>query len=217
MSDTRFDSRVAIVTGAGNGLGRDYALNLARRGASVVVNDLGGGPLGGGASHEVADAVVDQIRASGGSAVASYDSVSSQSGGRAIAQTALEAFGRIDILINNAGIVRTGLFANLKSADLDAMLATHLYGAVYVTQPCFDVMKQNRYGRIVFTSSGAASFGVSGFSAYSAAKAALIGLMNVVAIEGAPHGILSNALLPGALGRMNVAVGESAASKEGAI
>jgi NAD(P)-dependent dehydrogenase (short-subunit alcohol dehydrogenase family) len=217
MDDTSFEGRVAIVTGAGNGLGKDYALGLARRGASLVVNDLGGGPLGGGASHEAADAVVEEIRSAGGNAVASYHSVADPKGGAAIAQTALDAFGKIDILLNNAGIIRTGLFENLKIEDLDDLLATHLYGSVHVTKSCYAAMKKNRYGRIVFTCSSAGVYGMGGFCAYSTAKAGLIGLMKVVAIEGARHGICSNILLPGALGsRMIAASTGSAATREGA-
>jgi NAD(P)-dependent dehydrogenase (short-subunit alcohol dehydrogenase family) len=201
MNDIRFDGRIAVVTGAGNGLGKDFALALASRGAAVVVNDLGGNATGGGGSHEAADAVVDQIRASGGRAVASYDSVASPEGGRAIAQAAIDSFGRIDILIHNAGITRPGLVTEVSKEELDAMFGAHLYGGFYVVQPCMKVMMKSGYGRIVFVSS-IGIVGRTGIASYAAAKGGLIGLMNVVALEGARHGILSNALMPGALTRM---------------
>lgn len=216
MDKIRFDGRVAIVTGAGNGMGKHYALSLASLGASVVVNDLGGSPDGVGGSRNSADAVVDEIKRNGGQAVASYDSVATQEGGLGITRTAVEAFGKVDILINNAGIMRTGLLANLQKGDLDALLATHLYGGFFVTQPAFKEMKKNRYGRIVFVSSNGGAFGISGYSAYNAAKAGLIGLMTTVALEGARHGILSNVLLPGALTRLGDAASKSAATELGA-
>ena len=216
MKDIRFDGRVAIVTGAGNGMGREYALALAARGAAVLVNDLGGAPTGGGGSPQAADAVVDQIRATGGKAVASYDSVATLGGGLAIANKALDAFGQIDILISNAGIMRTGLLSNLNKDDLEALTATHLHGGFYVTQPAFKEMRRKGYGRIILVSSNGGAFGISGYSAYGAAKAGLIGLMNAVALEGAPHGILCNALLPGAVTRLGTAAAESAATEQGA-
>jgi NAD(P)-dependent dehydrogenase (short-subunit alcohol dehydrogenase family) len=211
-TDIRFDGRVAIVTGAGNGLGRDYSLNLAKLGASVVVNDLGGGPYGDGSSSAPADAVVEQIRSDGGKAVASYESVASKKGAKAITETALDTYGRIDILINNAGITRPALFTEVEEEELETMLSIHLHGSFYVGQLCFEAMKKRQYGRILFTSSSGGTAGGLGMATYAAAKAGLIGLMNVVSIEGAPFGILSNAILPGARTRMDAAFAARAAN-----
>ncbi|HDL48491.1 MAG TPA: SDR family NAD(P)-dependent oxidoreductase, partial [Actinobacteria bacterium] len=155
MSDIVFDRRVAIVTGAGGGLGRAYALELARRGARVVVNDLGGAVDGVGGGAAPADGVVEEIEAAGGEAVANYDSVATPEGGAAIVQTALDEYGTVDIVINNAGILRDKSFAKLETPDLKAVLAVHLEGAFYVTQPAFRVMREHGYGRLVFTSSNA--------------------------------------------------------------
>ncbi len=201
MSDINFDGRVAIVTGAGGGIGRTYALDLARRGAQVVVNDLGGSVDGNGGEHTAAQKVVDEIKAAGGEAVANYDSVSSPEGGEAIVKTAVDAFGKVDIVVNNAGILRDKSFLKLEWADLDAVLDVHLKGAFYVSKPAFAVMKENSYGRFVFTASNA-TFGNFGQSNYSAAKAGLIGLSNVLAVEGARSNILSNVIMPVAFTRM---------------
>jgi NAD(P)-dependent dehydrogenase (short-subunit alcohol dehydrogenase family) len=197
-----FDGRVAIVTGAGGGLGRCYALELARRGARVVVNDLGGNPDGTGAAASPADATVDEIKAAGGEAVANYDSVASPEGGAAITQTALDAFGTVEIVINNAGILRDKSFANLPMADLQAVIDVHLMGAFYVTQPAFRVMRERGYGRLLFTSSAAGVFGNFGQSNYGAAKMGLVGLSNVLAVEGAKAGITSNVIAPIARSRL---------------
>lgn len=197
-----FDGRVAVVTGAGGGLGRTYALELARRGARVVVNDLGGAVDGTGASHNAADLVVDEIANAGGEAVASYDSVSSEEGGAAIVEKALDAFGSIDIVINNAGILRDKSFAKMETADVRAVLAVHLEGAFNVSLPAFRVMKEKGYGRFVFTSSASGLFGNFGQANYGAAKAGLVGLSNVIAIEGEKYGIKSNAVAPIAKTRM---------------
>ena len=201
-----FDGRTAIVTGAGNGLGRCHARDLAALGANVIVNDLGGRADGTGASHEAADAVVAEIKAAGGRAVASYESVATPEGGAAIVETALEAFGRLDILINNAGIVRTKAFLEQTTEDLDRLIDTHLKGAFYVTQPAFRVMKQAGYGRILFVASSA-TFGMNWSSLYGAAKGGQLALMRTVAVEGKPLGILSNAIIPGAASRMGEDVG----------
>jgi len=198
MEEIAFKGRVAVVTGAGNGLGRSHALELARRGAAVVVNDLGCGFTGQGSSPERADAVVDEIRRAGGKAVSSYDSVATRDGGAAIVQTALDAFGRIDIVINNAGNQRNALFEDLTDEMIDSVLATHLKGAFHVTQPAFREMKRQGYGRVLFTGSQSAVFGNPYRANYAAAKGAMIGLMNVIAIEGEPHGIAVNILLPNA-------------------
>jgi NAD(P)-dependent dehydrogenase (short-subunit alcohol dehydrogenase family) len=202
MSKISFAGRVAIVTGAGGGLGREYALDLARRGASVVVNDLGTNSDGTGQPSPMADAVVAEIRTAGGTAVASYDSVATSAGGEAIVATAVKAFGRVDVLINNAGILRNAPFDVLPDSTIDAMLDVHLKGGFNVTRPAFRVMKKQRYGRILFASSAAGMFGNAEQSAYGAAKAGLVGLMNVLSQEGKEHGVLCNALLPTAASRM---------------
>jgi NAD(P)-dependent dehydrogenase (short-subunit alcohol dehydrogenase family) len=197
-----FDGRVAIITGAGGGLGKTYALELARRGARVVVNDLGGNPDGTGGAASPADATVAEITAAGGEAVANYDSVATPEGGAAITQAALDAFGTVDIVINNAGILRDKSFANLALPDLHAVLDVHLLGAFYVTQPAFRVMKEKGYGRLLFTSSAAGVFGNFGQTNYGAAKMGLVGLSNVLAVEGAKSGITSNVIAPIARSRL---------------
>ncbi len=202
MSQIRFDGRVAVVTGAGGGLGRTYALMMAARGASVVINDLGGKSDGTGAGHSMADAVVKEIEDAGGKAVANYDSVSSPQGGEGIIKSALDAFGKVDILVNNAGILRDKTFAKLAPEDLEAVLSVHLKGAFYVSQPAFRVMKENGYGRFVFASSGAGIFGNFGQTNYAAAKTGVVGLSNVLSIEGAKYNIKSNVIAPVARTRM---------------
>jgi NAD(P)-dependent dehydrogenase (short-subunit alcohol dehydrogenase family) len=202
MSDIRFDGRVAVITGAGGGLGKTYALELARRGASIVVNDLGGKTDGTGGGHSMADATVKEIIEAGGKAVANYDSVATPEGGKAITQTALDNFGKVDIVINNAGILRDKSFLKLEPKDLDAVLDVHLKGAFFVTQPAFAVMKEQGYGRIVMASSGAGIFGNFGQTNYGAAKMGLVGLMNVLAVEGAKYNIKVNAIAPVAKTRL---------------
>jgi NAD(P)-dependent dehydrogenase (short-subunit alcohol dehydrogenase family) len=202
MSTISFAGRVAIITGAGGGLGRDYALDLARRGAAVVVNDLGTNSDGTGAASRAADRVVEEIRAAGLTAVASYDSVATAEGGEAIVAAAMKEFGRVDVLINNAGILRNAPFDELQDSAIDAMLSVHLKGAFNVTRPAYRLMKRQRYGRILFASSAAAMFGNAEQAAYGAAKAGLVGLMNVLSQEGRAHGVLCNALLPTAESRM---------------
>jgi NAD(P)-dependent dehydrogenase (short-subunit alcohol dehydrogenase family) len=199
----RFDGRVAVVTGAGNGLGRCYAIDLASRGAAVVVNDIGGGTDGRGHSSGPADLVVGEIVAHGGRAVASYDTVATRAGGQAIIDRAVDSFGRIDIVVNNAGILRNAVFESLNDDQIDAVIDTHLKGLFYVSQPAYRLMQQQRYGRFVFTSSGAGMFGNGWQSNYGAAKAATTGLMQVVAIEGAKYGIVANGIIPGAITRLN--------------
>jgi len=202
MSEISFDGRVAIVTGSGGGLGRTYALDLAARGAQVVVNDLGGTVNGVGGDDSAAQKVVDEITAAGGTAVANHDSVSTPEGGENIVKTAVDSFGKVDIVINNAGILRDKTFAKLEWPDLDAVLDVHLKGAFYVSQPAFKVMKENGYGRFVFTASNAGVFGNFGQTNYGAAKMGLVGLSNVLAVEGARAGINSNVIMPVALTRM---------------
>ena len=202
VSDIRFDGRVAVITGAGGGLGKTYALQLASRGASVVVNDLGGAPDGTGGSDSMADQVAAEINAAGGKAVANYDSVATPEGGKGIVQTALDNFGKVDILINNAGILRDKSFLKLEPENLAAVIDVHLKGAFYVTQPAFASMKEHNYGRIVMASSGAGIFGNFGQSNYGAAKAGLVGLMNVLAVEGARNNIKVNTIAPVAKTRL---------------
>jgi NAD(P)-dependent dehydrogenase (short-subunit alcohol dehydrogenase family) len=192
----RFDGRVAIVTGAGGGLGRAYALELAKRGAKVVVNDLGGGKDGSGGSQSAADKVVEEIKALGGEAVASYESVSTAEGGEAIVEKAVSVFGRVDIVINNAGILRDRTFAKMDSESWDAVMGVHLKGAVHVTRPAFLKMREQGYGRVVLTSSAAGLYGNFGQTNYSAAKMGLVGLMNTLKLEGEKHNIKVNTVVP---------------------
>lgn len=198
----RFDGRVAIITGSGGGLGRAHALELARRGAKVLVNDLGGSLDGSGASSSAAQRVVDEITASGGVAAANADSVATHDGGQAIVQAALTAFGRLDVLVNNAGILRDKAFHKMDRAMVDDVLDVHLKGAFYVSQPAFQVMRAQGYGRIISTSSASGLFGNFGQANYGAAKAGLAGLTRVLALEGAGHGIKVNAIAPIASTRM---------------
>lgn len=199
MSKIDFTGRVAVVTGAGGGLGRAYCQALAARGAAVVVNDLGGATTGEGSSREYADRVVEEIRAAGGRAVASYDSVATPDGGEAIIRTATKHFGRVDIVINNAGNQRNVRFGDLTEQDIDAVYAVHVKGTFFVTQPAYRLMKEQGYGRIVLVSSQSGIFGNPIRSNYGSAKTAMIGLMNVVAQE-APPGIVINCVFPNALG-----------------
>jgi NAD(P)-dependent dehydrogenase (short-subunit alcohol dehydrogenase family) len=196
-----FDEQVVIVTGAGNGLGRAYALELARRGARVVVNDLGAATDGTG-SGSAAESVVAEILAAGGEAVADTQSVATAEGGETIVQNTLDAYGRVDIVINNAGILRDSSFAKLQATDLDAVLDVHLRGAFFVTQPAFRVMREQHYGRLLFTTSAAGLFGNFGQANYGAAKMGIVGLSNVLAIEGDRYGIKSNVIAPAARTRM---------------
>ena len=196
-----FEGKVAVVTGAGGGLGRCHALEFAKRGASVVVNDLGGSVDGAG-SGDMADAVVDEIKAAGGTAVANKDSVADPDSAKSIIDTAIEAFGTIDILVNNAGILRDKSFKNMTMQDWDIVLQVHLAGTAYVTHAAWPIIYEKNYGRIVFTSSGSGIFGNFGQSNYGAAKMGMLGLMNVLALEGASHNIHVNCLGPGAATRM---------------
>jgi NAD(P)-dependent dehydrogenase (short-subunit alcohol dehydrogenase family) len=202
MHNIDFSGRVAVVTGAGGGLGRSHALELARRGASVIVNDLGGSGSGQGASQRAAAAVVEEIRKAGGTAVANYDSVSTRAGGAAIIEAALDSYGRIDIVINNAGFLRNKKFEDLGDGELDAIIDVHLKAAFYVTQPAYRRMKAQKYGRVVLTSSASGAFGSPEQSNYGAAKAGLLGLMNCLAWEGKSHGVLVNSILPTAHTRL---------------
>jgi NAD(P)-dependent dehydrogenase (short-subunit alcohol dehydrogenase family) len=197
-----FQGQAVIVTGAGRGLGRLYAIELARRGASVVVNDVGGTMRGHGSDSSVADQVVKEIEAAGGAAVASHESVASPEGGEAIVHTAVDRFGRLDAVVSNAGIFHTVGFDELALDDWRRMLIVHLDGGFHLSQPAFRVMKAQGYGRFVFITSSAGLFGQPNSAHYAAAKAGLLGLTNVIAIEGAEHGILANSVLPFGYSRM---------------
>jgi NAD(P)-dependent dehydrogenase (short-subunit alcohol dehydrogenase family) len=202
MADLGFDGRVAIITGAGGGLGRSHALDLAKRGALIVVNDLGGASDGTGSSETAAQKVVDEIKAAGGEAVANYDSVATPEGGAAIVKTAVDTFGKVDIIINNAGILRDTSFKNMTPDQVNPVLDVHLRGAFYVTQPAWQLMRDQGYGRIINTASAAGIFGNFGQTNYGAAKMGLVGLTRVLAVEGAKNNIKCNAIAPVAKTRM---------------
>ena len=201
----QFEDRVVVITGAGGGLGRCHALEFAKRGAKVVVNDLGGSVDGSGES-DAADAVVAEMKAAGGVAVADKHSVSEPASAKAIIQTALDAFGKVDILVNNAGILRDRTFKNMTTDDFDLVMQVHLSGSAYVTHAAWPHMYEQRYGRIVFTSSGSGIFGNFGQANYGAAKMGMLGLMNVLALEGANRNIHVNCLGPAAATRMTATV-----------
>jgi NAD(P)-dependent dehydrogenase (short-subunit alcohol dehydrogenase family) len=202
MTELRFDHRVAVVTGAGRGLGRAYAQLLAARGASVIVNDPGASLKGEGVDAGPAQHVVDEIRAAGGEAMPNTDTVATPAGGKAIIQSALDYYGRVDIVIHNAGIVRRGSLQELSYEDFETVLDVHLRGAFHVVRPAFPLMCKARYGRFVLTSSINGLYGNANVVNYSVAKGGIIALSNVAAIEGAPFNIKSNCILPGAVTRM---------------
>ncbi|MCT9931299.1 SDR family oxidoreductase [Planotetraspora sp. A-T 1434] len=202
MQDLRFDGKVAVVTGAGHGLGRSHALLLAERGAKVVVNDLGGALDGSGASTGPAAEVVELITKNGGEALANADNVSTPEGAQAIVQAALDTFGRIDIVVNNAGILRDRSFGKMSVEEFDAVLAVHVRGSFLVSRAAFSHMKEQAYGRIVNTSSPAGLFGNFGQANYSTAKMGLVGLTKTLGIEGARANIKANAIAPVAWTRM---------------
>lgn len=215
MTDAmRFDGKVVVVTGAGNGLGRTYALQLAERGARVVVNDLGGSTDGRGDDQAAASRVVEEIRAAGGEAVANFDSVATQAGGVAIVQTALDTWGRVDAVIANAGILRDRSFSKLSVEELDIILDVHLRGTYFTVQPAFNWMKDNGGGNIVVTASPSGLFGAFGQANYAAAKLGIVGMMRVMAIEGARAGIKINALAPTAATRLTATAGMSGEATE---
>ena len=201
--DLRFDNRTVIVTGAGQGLGRSHALEFARRGARVVVNDLGGGVTGGGADVSVAQQVVNEIEAAGGTAVANTDSVEN---GQQIVACAMDNFGSIDVVVNNAGILRDASFAKMSEADWDIIYRVHLLGSMRVTQAAWPHMRAAAYGRVIFTTSVAGIYGNFGQANYAAAKLGLVGLSNTLAIEGASKNILVNAIGPTAGSRLTATV-----------
>lgn len=198
----RFDQRVAIVTGAGNGLGRAHALGLAARGAKVVVNDLGGALDGSGSSARAAERVVDEISAAGGEAFADASNVADAAAVEAMIATTLSRYGRVDILINNAGILRDKSFAKMEMSDFRAVMDVHVMGAVHCTKAVWETMRAQNYGRILFTTSSSGLYGNFGQANYAAAKAALIGLMNTLHLEGEKYNIRLNALAPVAATRM---------------
>lgn len=210
MSELRFDGRVAVVTGAGRGLGCEYAQLLARRGAKVVVNDHGGSLAGDGADATPAEEAVEAIKAAGGEAVASTASVATREGAAAIIQSALDNYGRLDILIHNAGNVRRGSLKEMSYEDFDAVLDVHLRGAFNVVRPAFPVMCEAGYGRIVLTSSIGGLYGNHGVANYAAAKAGVLGLSNVAALEGAAEGVTCNVIVPAAVTRMADGIDTSA-------
>lgn len=216
MTELRFDGRVAVVTGAGRGLGREYALLLAARGARVVVNDVGGELTGAGADPGPAAAVVEEIVAAGGEAVGCSASVATPAGGAAIIDTAVSAFGRVDALIHNAGNVRRAPLAEMTPEDFDAVLDVHLRGAFHVLQPAFARMRAAGYGRVVLTSSIGGLYGNHQVANYAAAKSGIVGLSNVAALEGAEAGIKCNVIVPAALTRMAEGLDTSAYPPMGA-
>jgi NAD(P)-dependent dehydrogenase (short-subunit alcohol dehydrogenase family) len=198
----RFDDRVAIVTGAGAGLGRSHAMLLASRGAKVVVNDPGGSVDGSGGANAVADKVVSEIKAAGGEAIASYASVADEQAAQSIVDAAINAWGRLDILVNNAGILRDRSFNNMDMTDYEFVNQVHHFGTVYCTKAAWPIMRKQQYGRIVVTTSGSGTVGNFGQANYGAAKMAVNGFINVLRHEGAKYNIRLNAISPSALTRM---------------
>ena len=201
-----FEGQVALITGAGNGLGRAYALDLAKRGAKVVVNDLGGDPHGQGENASAAQKVVDEIKASGGEAAASHDSVSSYDGGFNMVKTAIDNFGRLDIVICNAGILRDTAFHNMSEEDWDKVFAVHIKGSFTVLRAAWPVFRQQAYGRVVLTTSSSGIYGQFGQANYGAAKTAMLGLMNVLKQEGVKYNVNVNTIAPVAGTRLTQSV-----------
>jgi NAD(P)-dependent dehydrogenase (short-subunit alcohol dehydrogenase family) len=202
MAEIRLDNRVAIVTGAGGGLGRSHALLLASRGAKVVVNDLGGSVDGSGGSSKAADKVVDEIKAAGGQAVANYDGVDTAEGAAKLVATAKEAFGKLDIVINNAGILRDVSFVKMTDEDWNKVMQVHLTGSYNVTKAAWPLLREGGYGRVVFTTSAAGLYGNFGQANYSAAKMGTVGLCKTLAQEGGKYNIKCNVIAPIAKSRM---------------
>ncbi|MEW2358822.1 SDR family oxidoreductase [Spirillospora sp. NPDC029432] len=202
MSELRYDGRVAVITGAGHGLGRQHALELAARGAKVVVNDLGGDRSGAGSSAGPAQDVVEEIKKNGGEAVASPDNVATPEGAGAIIQAALDSFGKVDIVVNNAGILRDKSFKNMSPEEFDAVIAVHLRGSFLVASAAWSHLREQGYGRIVNTSSPAGLFGNFGQANYSTAKMGLVGFTKTLAHEGKKYNIKANAIAPVAWTRM---------------
>ena len=202
MSDFGLKGRTAVITGAGGGLGRTHALLFAKHGANVVVNDLGGSCKGEGKGSEMADKVVDEIKAAGGNAVANYDSVSTEAGANGIVKTAVDTFGKIDILVNNAGILRDTSFVKMTDADWDLVFAVHMKGAYYCTKAAWGYMRDQKFGRVVLTSSASGIYGNFGQTNYAAAKMGLVGFGQTLALEGEKYNIRVNMIAPVAASRM---------------
>src|SRR5471030_904542 len=202
----RFDNRVAIVTGAGNGLGRSHVLLLASRGARVVVNDPGGAVDGKGGNHAAADKVVDEIKAAGGQAVANYDSVAEAKSAANIVKAAVDSFGTVDIVVNNAGVLRDKTFHNMTTEDFDFVVKVHFLGTAYVTHAAWPILRAKAYGRVVVTSSNSGIYGTFGQANYGGAKLAVVGFMNALRLEGQKYNIMMNALAPIAATRMTDAL-----------
>ncbi len=202
-----FSDKVAIVTGAGGGLGRCHALQFAERGAKVIVNDLGGAVDGSGGSSEAADKVVDEIRAMGGDAISNGSSVTDKAGVKKLVDDAMAAYGRIDILVNNAGVLRDKSFAKVTLDDFEFVVDVHMMGSVYCTKAVWPIMVEQKYGRIVMTSSSSGIFGNFGQSNYGSAKMGVVGLMNTLRIEGQKNNIKVNSLVPVAATRMTENLG----------
>jgi NAD(P)-dependent dehydrogenase (short-subunit alcohol dehydrogenase family) len=209
-SELRFDNRVAVISGAGRGLGREYALLLASRGAKVVVNDVGGSLTGDGSDAGPAESVVAEIRAAGGEALACTETVATAEGGQAVIAAAVDGFGAVDILIHNAGTVRRGSLREMTYDDFEAVLDVHLRGAFHLVRPAFPVMCDRGYGRVVLTSSIGGLYGNHDVANYAVAKAGMIGLSNVVALEGEEYGVKSNVIVPSAVTRMAEGIDTSA-------
>ena len=202
MAQVSFEDKTVIVTGAGNGLGKSYALEFAKRGANVVVNDLGGSVDGSGSGSSPADEVVEEIKNNGGNAVANYDSVATKEGGEAIVNSAIEAYGSLHAVVNNAGILRDKSFAKVSDEDFRLVLEVHLMGSVNCCKAVWEIMKEQNYGRIVVTSSSSGLYGNFGQTNYGAAKLGCVGLINTLKLEGAKYNIKCNALAPVAGTRM---------------
>ena len=202
MAEVTFENKTVIVTGGGNGLGKAYALDMASRGAKVVVNDLGGAVDGSGSGNTPADEVVNEIIANGGEAIANYDTVATKEGGESIVQTAIDNFGTVDAIVNNAGILRDKSFHKISIEDFNLVMSVHFQGTLNCTHTVFPIMREQNYGRIIFTSSSSGVFGNFGQSNYGSAKMAMVGLMNTLKIEGQKYNIHTNSITPVAYTRM---------------
>jgi NAD(P)-dependent dehydrogenase (short-subunit alcohol dehydrogenase family) len=201
--EIRFDNRVVVITGAGGGIGRQYAMDFAKRGASIVANDLGTSLTGEGKSASASARLVDEIVQAGGKAVANVDDIATPEGAARLAQCALDTFGRIDVLLNNAGITRNALLADMAPADFRAVLEVHLFGSFHCSRAVWPTMKKQSYGRVLMTTSQSGLYGMETHANYSAAKAALVGLGHALSLEGRHHGILVNTICPMATTRMS--------------
>lgn len=202
MSDINFENKTVVVTGAGNGLGKAYAMEFAKRGANVVVNDIGGSVDGAGSENAPADIVVEEIKSNGGSAVANYDSVATKDGGQSIIDSALNEFGSIHSVVNNAGILRDKSFHKITTEEFDQVMDVHFQGSFYASHAVYPIMREQNFGRIIFTTSSGGLCGNFGQANYGAAKMGMIGLMNCLKIEGQKYNVFSSAVAPVALSRM---------------